>query len=102
MTIGVISLLPGSRVKVKTFHGTRQPTEPVDSNENYWRLVNETGTVVGDEVKVHPAFPEKGDRVLVKFDIDLRRLNLESHNTIDNALWIFLSDLVVLSEESEG
>lgn len=89
----------GTKVRLKSFHGAEHPSEPVDSGENYWRLVNQTGTVADNDVKTHPAFPYKGKRAMIRFDIDLRSLNLESHNAIDNALWIFLSDLVVLSEE---
>lgn len=37
----------------------------------------------------------RGKRVLVKFSDDLRYVGLNSHNEIENSLWMFVEDLVL-------
>lgn len=83
----------GDRVRLVSFHGEAMSPVPVEKEEDFWRLVGSEGEVVSDELKVHPAFPGKGGRVLVRFNIDLGGLGLPSHNSVRNSLWIFVSDL---------
>lgn len=70
-------------VTLVTFLGTLLPEDPVDSNENYWKLIGQGGQIieVGEE------------RVLVKFICNLDSFELENHNPIKNSLWILRTDL---------
>ncbi len=86
----------GTRVKLISFHGEIKSLEPVVAEEDFWSLVGREGEVVSKELKVHPAFTDKGERVLIKFDHSLNDLGLENHNEITNSLWVFISDLEVV------
>jgi hypothetical protein len=68
---------------LRTFLGASTSDEEVDSNENYWLLIEQRGNVVGIE----------DGKALVLFDTDLDALHLENHNQVKNALWILVSDL---------
>lgn len=81
------------KVILKSFHGTTAALTAVRSEENYWLLVGAKGLIISEQAKIHPAFPEKGMQVLVKFETDIQSLGLTSHNAQKNALWIFISDL---------
>jgi hypothetical protein len=81
----------GCKVKLKTFHGLKEPVK--NESDNFWLLVDSLGEIVSETQKIHPAFPEKGARMLVKFDQNLEDLSLPCHNSIPNSLWIFVSDL---------
>lgn len=87
------SFLLNEKVVLKSFHGSLRPTSDTRDDENYWRLLGVQGVVVSDGAKVHPAYPAKGPRVLVKFDVDPKSLGLNSHNFQQGSLWIFVSDL---------
>lgn len=80
----------GKHFILKTFNGTSTPQEECDEKENYWKLVNETGTVVNFASEL--GFPDE-KRVLFQFDIVLEELGLECHNEMPNALWILKTDL---------
>lgn len=85
------SLPPGSRVLLESFCGQKQTTAATRPNENYWLLVGERGTVVES-----PNGPYTGGgetRVLVQFDKSVKSLGLECHNSVENALWVLVSDL---------
>ncbi len=86
----------GARVKLTSFHGEIKSSEPVDEEEDFWVLVGQEGEVVDEQLRVHPAFPYKGERALVKFDRRLSDLGLVNHNDEANSLWIFISDLEVV------
>ncbi len=86
----------GTRVKLISFHGEIKPSEPVAAEEDFWSLVGGEGEVVSEKLKVHPAFSDKGERALVKFDQSLNDLGLENHNEIANSLWVFISDLEII------
>lgn len=75
---------------LKTFNGTRIPDRDCGDNENYWKLIEEEGTVINyaDDL----GFPNK-NRVLFQFDSDVKSLGLECHNEKPNALWILKTDL---------
>jgi hypothetical protein len=85
------------RVKLISFLGSTVAPENTRSYENYWRLIGQTGfvhnTPVPNDMRNHP----RGERVLVVFDCDLNDFGLASHNDIDRSLWIFTSDLGLLS-----
>jgi len=84
----------GDKVILQTFLGIKIPNDNnIDPQENYWKLVGCTGKVVEAKEKPHPAFPDKGLQLLVKFDNSILDLNLISHNNITNTLWIFETDL---------
>ena len=80
-------------VVLKSFWGTMAPTGNVRANENYWILVGEKGVVLKSESETTLPRHERGERVLVLFDVDIRAKGLECHNEVDNSLWIFVSDL---------
>lgn len=73
-------------IKLKTFNGTQQPESDVLENENYWKLIGETGSVID-------CTENYDGRVLVLFDKELDELGLENHNPVKNALWIKKMDL---------
>jgi hypothetical protein len=88
----------GQKVKLITFNGRTHPDEKVDSGENYWELVGETGMVQQDpqESSVYASFSQE-PRVLVKFNKDIAAsYGLIAHNNIDNSLWILVSDLGII------
>ena len=83
----------GDRVVLTTFHNTKEPSVSIDPGNNYWVLIGESGVVVDDAPRAHPAFPDKEGRILVQFDKDIRERGLHCHNEIPNSLWIFATDL---------
>lgn len=87
----------GTRVKLISFHGETKPAGPVEQGEDVWTLIGQDGEVVSDEVKQHPHYPDKGERALVRFDQSLTDQGLVNHNQVANSLWIFASDLEVIS-----
>ncbi len=78
------------RVKLKSFLGTSNSPEPVDENENYWKLIGRTGKVI-NEVSGE-------EKLLVLFDDDLNEMGLENHNPTSNSLMINKSDLQYLTD----
>jgi len=73
-------------VRLKSFLGTLTSSEKVNENENYWKLIGETGKVIKDEHIINGS-------VLVLFKNNLNDFNLENHNQIKNSLWLKKSDL---------
>ena len=86
----------GDTVILETFHGSKNSPDTVDENNNYWKLIGSKGKVVDSNPMEHPAFPDKGTRILVQFEPNLSSLGLNSHNDIENSLWLFISDVRVL------
>ncbi|MEJ2755023.1 MAG: hypothetical protein P8104_04105 [Gammaproteobacteria bacterium] len=86
----------GTRVKLISFHGEVKSSEPVETAENFWVLVGQEGEVVSEQLKVHPAFQDKGKRAIIKFDQSLSGFGLANHNDEANSLWIFISDLEII------
>jgi len=68
----------------------------VETAENFWVLVGQEGEVVSEQLKIHPAFQDKGERALIKFDQSLSDLYLANHNDEANSLWVFISDLEII------
>jgi hypothetical protein len=87
----------GDKVVLKSFNGRCQNKTSTPSQENYWILIGETGTIQMDpsEKSLYASFSKKR-RVLVKFDKDLNNLGLIAHNNVQNALWILISDIEIL------
>jgi hypothetical protein len=84
----------GQRVKLNSFNGRLSPIKSMNKQENYWKLIGEMGTICQDpkQESVYASFSKKS-RVLVKFDSDICNYNLVAHNSIQNSLWILVSDL---------
>ena len=85
------------KVKLVTFNGKSHSGKAVDSAENYWKLIGETG-IVEQSPQGNSIYADfsKQPRVLVRFEKDIRRFGLIAHNDIENALWILVSDLAVV------
>lgn len=76
---------------LESFCGLKQGTAATRPNENYWLLVGERGTVVESSTGAYSGGGPP--RVLVQFDKSVKSLGLECHNSVENALWILVSDL---------
>lgn len=71
------------KVTLISFLGTLTSDEPVNSNENYWKLIGQSGQII-----------EQGkERVLVKFNCDIDTFQLENHNPVKDSLWILRTDI---------
>lgn len=81
-----MSVKEGTKVKLKSFLGKPVSLRKVEERENYWKLIGETGTVIQGAQIEH-------GRVLVLFDKNLDKFNIENHNPVKNSLWIKKSDL---------
>ena len=81
------------KVKINSFFGSMKPDEEIDDRENYWKLIGESGKIIKIKSSPHPAFPDKGNQVLIQFDKNLNELGLEAHNEEKNTLWFFKSDV---------
>ena len=75
----------GDRVVLKRFNGSIEGPEDCGACENYWLLIGQRGKVE----------EERGERVTVVFDDEVRKLGLHCHNPIPNSLYILKSDLAV-------
>jgi hypothetical protein len=82
----------GTRVVLKTFLGTSRGSA-VRPADDFWRLIDCTGTIVDDDDAHVGGRHPRGRRVLVRFDTDVRALGLHCHNPVPDALWIFTADL---------
>ena len=82
----------GDRVKLVSFNNSFAGPVDVDEIENYWKLIGKNGVVMS-------AITPTGisdNRVLIKFEEDIRTIGLACHNSTENALWIKREDLAVL------
>lgn len=75
----------GIKVRLKSFNGTLEPLAECKREENYWRLIGQSGVVAASD--------DAGPRVLVKFDEPASGAGLYCHNDIPNSLLILQSDL---------
>ena len=87
----------GDAVVLKSFLGLEISPLNVKARENYWGMIGYSGNVVGEEEEHKMPRHKNGERLLVKFNHDLDEMGLESHNEIDNSLWIFVTDLATSS-----
>ena len=74
-----------SKVRLKSFNGTRVGPADCRAGENYWLLIGQSGEVVEPK--------NEHGRLLVKFDLPVRSLGLHCHNPIENSLYILESDV---------
>ena len=79
----------GDRVILLSFNGATEAPRDIGEQNNYWRLIGGSGVVVDADP---PDFIE-GQRVLVRFAINVESLGLHCHNEVENALWIRQDDL---------
>ena len=87
----------GDRVLLKSFNGTLGAPDDVEEHEDYWKLIGHTGVVVDDGRQSHFFFQDGHLRMLISFDADLKKFDLENHNSFANSLWIRINDLELLS-----
>lgn len=80
----------GQATRLVSFNGTVNPDPNIDERENYWKLINEKGTII---YFTHEKKIPNSNRVLIKFESNLKALGLECHNDEPNSLWILMSDL---------
>ena len=88
----VANIQEHDEVTLKSFHGSMQPPPGTDDSENYWKLIGLSGVVI-DTKPGHPAFPQFGERALVRFEHNLKDYDVHCHNPAENSLWIFVLDL---------
>jgi len=88
-----MNFFPNDSVVLETFLGTKTTAASTRDSENYWKLVGQRGLVVKVESQSGLPRHERGERALVKFDVDVASLGLRCHNEIPNTLWMFISDL---------
>ncbi len=81
------------KIIMKSFLDSTKPDADIEDSENYWKLIGEYGKIIKVRNSPHPAFPDKGNQVLVQFDKNLNELGLKVHNKEKNALWVFQSDI---------
>jgi len=74
-----------NKVRLKSFNGKLSPPRGTSDEENYWKLIGQSGEIVEPK-------NERG-RVLVKFDETVKSLGLACHNPVENSLYILESDL---------
>ena len=72
---------------MKSFLGLKKSNKEISHDENYWILIGEKGKIIEENNKYFIG------RVLVLFDKNLDKLNLQNHNSVKNSLWILETDL---------
>jgi hypothetical protein len=82
----------GDKVRLVSFNNSVGGPVELTEDEDYWRLLGKDGVVVS----TIPPSGIKSNRVLIKFNEDIREIGLACHNQIENALWIKRSDLALL------
>jgi len=80
----------GRKYTLVSFNGTTTPEDLCDPSENYWLLIGQSGEIV--DTSEEPRFG-RDDRVLFRFDQNLKQYGLECHNSVADALWILKTDL---------
>jgi hypothetical protein len=76
------------KVLLKSFNGSLTAPKGTKSEENYWSLIGHRGEVVAPK--------NARGRILVKFDIPVKLLDIACHNEIENSLYILESDLEIV------
>ncbi|MHB0914851.1 MAG: hypothetical protein ACYC5A_04150 [Thermoleophilia bacterium] len=89
-----MQLKKGNKVRLRSFNGFETSPDDCEPEENYWKLISETGRIVKDpkESGMYASFSSE-KRVCVVFDRNLSKFGLINHNTVQNSLWILESDL---------
>ncbi|MDR7153195.1 hypothetical protein J2W49_005175 [Hydrogenophaga palleronii] len=89
LTLRKLLVLPiNSRVVLRSFNGSSSAPLDCRTNQNYWTLIGDMGTVV--DTLNHASRP---GRVLVRFDAEVSTRGLSCHNAVPNSLYILESDL---------
>ena len=78
----------GARVVLSTFNGSAKAPAGCKSQENYWALIGQEGTILGFDAQLN--------RYLVQFDFSVQKLGLHCHNPQANSLYIQGIDLVAI------
>jgi acetylornithine/N-succinyldiaminopimelate aminotransferase len=73
------------RVLLKSFNGKLSSPRGTSSEEDYWKLIGQTGEILEPK-------NERG-RILVRFDVTVKSFGRACHNPIENSLYILESDL---------
>ena len=81
----------GRNYTLVSFNGTTQPDEDFSSNENYWILIGQSGTLINFSEELNFG---NDNRVLLRFDKNLANQGLECHNPVRNTLWVLKTDLI--------
>jgi len=75
------------KVRLISFNGLVEPNGPVPTEENYFLLIGKIGVVKqSPKEKYLFVIISKKARLLIKFDVDLSKMELIAHNEIENAL----------------
>ena len=82
----------GDKVRLVSFNNSVGGPVELAEDEDYWKLIGTDGVVVS----TIPPTGIQSNRVLIKFNEDIREIGLDCHNQIENALWINRSDLALL------
>jgi len=82
----------GKKYTLVSFNGTTKPEEECSSDENYWVLIGQTGTLVYFSQELNFG---NDNRVLIRFDQNIKSQRLECHNSVPNSLWILKTDLEI-------
>jgi len=88
-------LKKGQKYKLISFNGTTKPNKVCKPNENYWKLLNQYGTLMNFSDDLNFG---NDNRVLIQFEQDVIKQGLECHNPVANALWILKTDLEQITE----
>ena len=83
-------MMNNTKVELKYFLGTLQPPNKTKKRENYRKLIGQKGIVI-EEADFNP------EKVLVLFEKELNRFNVENHNPVKNTLYINKTDLLELN-----
>ena len=85
------------KVKIISFNGTVNPPKECEEEENYWKLIGQTGKIVQDpdQNSLYADFL-RDKKVLILLDNNVKSFNLHCHNNIENSLWFSLDDLEIL------
>ena len=90
-----------SEVVLLSFLGLKKTPGDVRDGDDYWRLIGKKSVILMGEEDAGVIRHVRGERVLVKFFDDIHALGLNSHNNLENSLWIFISDLGQCNGQTE-
>ena len=85
------------KVRLVSVLGKKTAPSGTRTDENYWRLIGETGEIVSREQSAAMAELPDSPRVLVRFDVSVNDMGLACHNKVPNSLWIPESDLLPIA-----
>ncbi|AWA30187.1 hypothetical protein HYN48_08880 [Flavobacterium magnum] len=80
-----------TKVKLMSFLGRQSAEQEIHAENDYWKLIGETGVVLGETRNAY-------GRLLILFDNDLDRFGVANHNAVRNSLWIVPEDLEIVDD----